>query len=356
MILAMLGMATTDLKTPAEVTSFFDDPLGASFDCVAEVIDDIDLRPILNLVVAPLVWLFSGLATVAHGLIAVGDIVLDLNGYRIIVTPPAAAATAMTVIDPFTRSGRLQRGWRLDRPYYDPSSPIDCYGDSTGQASPNAVGPGTHVCGATADGASACWLSPRAEPELWCLDPFDANDRALTVRAVTSYEYRTPTPTDPSPLFLELSDGSMFWYRIGGAWDGRADGLVPVYGCANKVSVCGAPGENVILSGQGVEMIDELHPAWRVHVGLIGDVTQSFPPPEDPVGRAGLVHGRARFRHGLGAFAARRAAISGHCQAGTRQQRLVRHNNSVPSLTSRTPAGRRIWRLAAVWRSAVAMA
>ena len=68
----------------------------------------------------------------------------------------------------------------------------------------------------------------------------------------------------------------MFWYRIGGSWGGRADGLNGAYGCENEIGVC-ADERTVVLVDD--ELIDTSAPAWRVLVGPLGDPDERFPPP-----------------------------------------------------------------------------
>ena len=268
------GMATTDLGSVSEVTEFFQDALGMAMGCVADAIGEADLGPILSGFVAPLVWLFTGLKTIADGLVAVGDMTTDLNGYRIIVNPPPVPATQKTVIDPFTASGQLRPGWSVDRTSEGEGEAVDCYGGST-DPSPNAVGPGTLWCGTTADSANACWPTPEGGAAVWCLNTFDLDDHMLRARRADNMG-PTSTPDDPAPLFLQLSDGSVFWYRIGGSWGGRADGLNGAYGCENKIGVC-ADERTVVLVDD--ELIDTSAPAWRVLVGPLGDPDERFPPP-----------------------------------------------------------------------------
>jgi hypothetical protein len=189
-----------------------------------------------------------------------------------------ANTTAISLIDPFTATG-LKPGWRLGRSYQG-GYYVDCAYD---HASPNAVGPSTHWCGGTADAANACWSGQFSTAELWCLNTFDMDDRTLRVIDATNVNDDTPSPEEPDPLFLQLKDGSRWFYRIGGAWGGRADGLNPVYGCINDVGVCGTRPNGtdgyLILIGDGVPMIDMSHDTWRVRIGLFGDPRHEFPPP-----------------------------------------------------------------------------
>ena len=273
---AMTEMASTDLEAPSDVVRFFKSAIDASFDCVGDVVEDIDLGPINNLIVAPLLWLFDGVNTAVQGVVA-GFETLDTSGYQITVTPPASPPTEQQVIDPFTSSG-LKPGWTIDRSGMASGSPIDCDYDP---GSLNAVGPSTHSCGTTADSANACWTAQVSTAELWCVNSFDLDSRELRAVPATNVNDDTPTPAKPKPLFLELSDGSRWFYRIGGAWDAGPAGFEPIYGCLNKVGICAGKNERgyyrqIVSDGSG---IDDSQPTWRVHVGETGSPTDPLLPP-----------------------------------------------------------------------------
>lgn len=282
---SLTSMARTDLSTPANATSFFNDALAAAFDCVAAAIDDIDLGVVNDALVGPLVWLVSGLSAVVNGAVGVADGLSDIDGYQITITAaPVEDPTQKIVIDPFTKKG-LAPGWKLDGGLSDSSYIIDCSPD---RGSPHAVGAGTHACGGTASAANACWTSKFDVNEVWCLNALDINDRTLRAYpAADPVNENTAAPAVPEPLFLELSDGSTWWFRIGGAWGGRADDLVGAYGCMNKKGVCGAPRPagtdgSVILVPQrgGVATVDRSEPVWKVRVGLLGDPNTDYPNPK----------------------------------------------------------------------------
>lgn len=193
--------------------------------------------------------------------------------------------TTVTTINPFTSTG-LKTGWKLDR-----SNPnnimVSCYG-----ASANAVGPGTLTCGITADGANACWRGDSAEPEVWCLDTFDPESKTLRVLPATDVPQRTEAPEEAEPLFLELEDGSIWFDRYGGAWGGRADGLVGIAGCINDVGIC-AGKNTMLLASHDAPGIDRSGKYWKVKAGELGDPGVDYPEPTSmTVSRAWFMSGR----------------------------------------------------------------
>lgn len=272
---SLTSMATTDLDTSADASKFFGDALEMAFSCVADSVDDIEMGPINKLWVQPIMWLMQGISTAANGIVAVIDS-FDVNGYQVIITPPAVPATKRIVIDPFT-SGGLSSGWTLDRSN-DNRQPIDCTYDD---GSSNAVGPNTHSCGTTADSASACWAGRTNSNELWCLDTFDPNSRQLWVAPAVNVT-PTPTPKTPQPLFLELSDGSRWTYRISGATDMPPDGYYIAYYCLNEVGVCNGTNSRgyyrSILGPEKGGTVDTSKPAWRVRVSEVGVTNGAFQP------------------------------------------------------------------------------
>lgn len=163
--------------------------------------------------------------------------------------------------------------------------PINGYHEATGPGnvgrasdcstpSPSAVADDVYYCSPTAAGANACW--PSTPGSLLCVD----NPWTMGLHRVT-YDGPLPpvaAPTTADPFALTLDDGTQCLFRNGGAWGGRADGYVGVYGCGNP------PGANPAVlwrpdSGAG-SCIDRSAPAWTVKVGRLGAPGAVFPPPE----------------------------------------------------------------------------
>ncbi len=139
--------------------------------------------------------------------------------------------------------------------------------------SPSAVAANIYYCSPSAAGAGTCWASTPGS--LLCVDnPWDKRLHRVT--------YGSPLPpvqptATPDPFALTLDDGTRCLFRNGGAWGGRDDGYVGVYGC-------GDPSANLAvlwLPSQGAgTCIDRSAPAWTVKVGQLGTPTTHFSPPQ----------------------------------------------------------------------------
>jgi hypothetical protein len=135
--------------------------------------------------------------------------------------------------------------------------------------SPSAVADNVYSCSPSAAGAGTCWASTTGS--LLCMDnPWDKLVHRMT------YGGELPTvrhPATPDPFALLLDDGTRCQFRNGGAWGGRSDGYVGVYGCGD-VAVLWLPSEGVGTC------IDRSGPVWTVKVGQLGSPTNQFPPPQ----------------------------------------------------------------------------
>lgn len=212
------------------------------------------------------------------------------------ITPTPVTRTIRIIIDPFTDVG-LKPGWSFDKNRASQQT-VDCTYDG---GSPYSLGIATHRCGATADGANACWASQWSLAELWCLDSSRPSSHKLWTIRAENVNDDTPAARNPMPLFLELQDGSRWWARTGGAWGGRDDGYDPIYGCANELGACAPDKQNatqltilmkVDSHGHGTP-VDKRFATWRVLVGQIsGDLrTHVLPPVWMPVTRAWFMAG-----------------------------------------------------------------
>ena len=133
----------------------------------------------------------------------------------------------------------------------------------------SAVGDDIFACAPSAAGADPCW--PSTPGTLLCVDdPW--NKRLHRV----SYDGQLPQVQPGAitdPLALLLDDGTRCRLRNGGAWGGRDDGYVGVYGCGGALAVLWLPSQ-----GPGT-CVDRSAPAWTVRVGELGRPDQHFPPP-----------------------------------------------------------------------------
>jgi hypothetical protein len=154
--------------------------------------------------------------------------------------------------------------------------------------SPSAMADNVYSCSPSAASAGTCW--PSTPGSLLCVDnPWNMqlhrvmyNGQLPPVRATAA----------PDPFALSLDDGTHCLLRNGGAWGGRADGYVGVYGCGAD------GGENpavLWLPSQGAgSCIDRSSPAWTVKVGRLGAPDAVLPPPQThAVTEAWLAGGRA---------------------------------------------------------------
>ena len=187
------------------------------------------------------------------------------------VYPAGPTTTQIIKVNPFSSTGRLRPGWTLVSGLS--SAPIDCSPFGNISASPSGLSPNTYMCGTTADSAYHCWAPPTYSGQLLCV--FDPTKREVFSRRVLNVR-PTPAPTDPSPLFLQLEDGSTWWLRISGAWGSRADGYFPAYGCVRGGRETSCERDVVLVKG---ELFDFSTPFWTVKVGPVGDPDEEFPPP-----------------------------------------------------------------------------
>lgn len=81
----LTALMTNELGSVEEAQEFFQSALDASFSCVDDMVEDMDLGWILEGVVQPITWAVSGVKTAIMGFVAAGDLVLDVDGYQIIV-------------------------------------------------------------------------------------------------------------------------------------------------------------------------------------------------------------------------------------------------------------------------------
>jgi len=139
--------------------------------------------------------------------------------------------------------------------------------------SPSAVAANIYYCSPSAAGAGTCWASTPGS--LLCVDnPWDKRLHRVTYGGPLPPVQPTATP---DPFALTLDYGTRCLFRNGGAWGGRDDGYVGVYGC-------GDPSANLAvlwLPSQGAgTCIDRSAPTWTVKVGQLGTPTTHFPPPQ----------------------------------------------------------------------------
>ncbi len=138
--------------------------------------------------------------------------------------------------------------------------------------SPSAVADNVYYCSPSAAGAGTCW--PSTPGSLLCVDnPWDMQMH----RVMFDGQLPPVHPTaNPDPFALTLDDGTRCLLRNGGAWGGRADGYVGVYGCGGA----GSDLAVLWLPSQGAgSCIDRSSSVWTVKVGRLGAPDAVLAPP-----------------------------------------------------------------------------
>jgi hypothetical protein len=135
----------------------------------------------------------------------------------------------------------------------------------------SAMADDIYSCSPSAAAADTCW--PSTPGSLLCLD--DPWNKQLHRVAYPGPLPHVQPPAITDPIALLLDDGSRCRLRNGGAWGGRDDGFVGVYGCGDSdTAVLWLPSQ-----GPGT-CVDRSTPAWTVKVGQLGTPTEHFPPPQ----------------------------------------------------------------------------
>jgi hypothetical protein len=178
--------------------------------------------------------------------------------------PPTQVITAVAV----GPGGQPVNGYREVPPQGNVTTVSECT-----TPSPSAVADNIYYCSPSAAGAGTCW--PATPGSLLCADdPWDKRLHRVTYGGPLP-PVQHPDPADP--FALTLDGGTRCLFRNGGAWGGRDDGYVGVYGC-------GGPGTDLAvlwLPSQGAgTCIDRSGPAWTVKVGQLGAPDGHFPPPQ----------------------------------------------------------------------------
>ena len=189
---------------------------------------------------------------------------LSATGSAIADPPPTQAITTVAI----GPSGQPINGYREAPSQSNVTAVSECT-----TPSPSAVADNVYYCSPSAADAGTCW--PSAPGSLLCVDnPWDMRVHRVTYGGALPPVRPTPTP---DPFAMVLDDGTRCLLRNGGAWGGRDDGYVGVYGC-------GDPSANLAvlwLPSQGPgTCIDRSAPVWTVNVGQLGTPATHFPAPQ----------------------------------------------------------------------------
>jgi hypothetical protein len=193
--------------------------------------------------------------------------------------PPPTQVIAVMAVGP---AGEAINGYHVLSGPDNVGHASDC-----SEPSPSAVADNVYYCSPSAAGAGTCW--PSTPGSLLCVDnPWDRQLHRVMFDGQLPPVHAT---ANPDPFALTLDDGTRCLLRNGGAWGGRADGYVGVYGC-------GGPGSDLAvlwLPSQGAgSCIDRSSAAWTVKAGRLGAPDAVLPPPATrAVTEAWLAGGRA---------------------------------------------------------------
>ncbi len=252
-------LAASDPAGAGELTQFFATALNMALDCAELALEEADLGPILSTIVAPVLWVVDGVRTVIDGIVGAVE-GIDHNGYQIIVSRPVADTEVIDVVA-VDRTGTPLPGWSARNPR---RTVIDCQ-----YPYPSVSSRGADIvsCGSTADSAHTCWIHPDRR-SLTC---------GIDVWKQEFLQYRleeplgpVPAATDVAPEWIELDDGTHCFRRHGGAWGGRADGMVGAYHCEGA--------DYYVLAADG-PAVDTGTRQWTVKVGGLGNPGEVFPAP-----------------------------------------------------------------------------
>jgi hypothetical protein len=197
--------------------------------------------------------------------IAVAAVAVSPLGGPALAQPPTTRVITVVPVGP---NGQPINGYQEAPAQSNITAASDCT-----TPSPSAVADDIYYCSPSAAGADTCW--PSTPGSLLCVDdPWDKRLHRVT------YGGQLP-PVQPAattdPFALLLDDGTRCRLRNGGAWGGRDDGYVGVYGCGDASSNLAV----LFLPSQGAgTCIDRSMPAWTVEVGQLGAPTAHFPPPQ----------------------------------------------------------------------------
>lgn len=180
------------------------------------------------------------------------------------IAPQPPVATDVVSLVAVDAAGQPANGFTLADPA--PVGVLDCSHMSPSRSATTA---GIYECGASADSANVCWAAPGKASLLCANDPWQRGLRLYTVNPPVADIGRTASP---EPWALELADGRHCRIRVGGAWGGRADGLVGAYSCDG--------GHDVVLQPSTARTaIDTSTSTWLVKVGPLGSGAPDFPAP-----------------------------------------------------------------------------
>lgn len=171
-------------------------------------------------------------------------------------------ATNIVLDTPVDLMGNMQPGYEVDDPNHHIST--------CSYTSESAVSPNIYYCGGGALGADVCWMGPSPMTVICAHQP----GKPYTMLIVADSLPEVQPIAQPTPWWIVLENGLECRLRNGGAWGGRADGLVGAYWCSGDDRV-------VLVEQDGyVPPVDQSKAHWTVRLGELGYIDEHFPAPE----------------------------------------------------------------------------
>ena len=181
-------------------------------------------------------------------------------------TAAAEPATEIIEIAPWDENGDLTSDWTLDDSTIGGGGAVDA---ESCLPSEHGTGENTVSCGTTADATSACWIT-ETPMQMACLDESAPDAQTVRLIGLSGPAPATTEPVeDPSPLWLELDDGSMFAAVNGGAFS-PPEGFLVAYARIDGGGDEDRFEEIVVPADDSADIIDKTADRWSVTVGADG--------------------------------------------------------------------------------------
>lgn len=133
------SMMATQIETATQASNFFNDAVGTTLGCMQKALEKADLGFWGTTFAGAMSWVIAGVRTSLNGFGAAADTALNPNGYRIIVTPPAANSSDRWIISG-KGVGPIAMGAPIDDVLPLLDGHVACLGDPWGVSPSGASG------------------------------------------------------------------------------------------------------------------------------------------------------------------------------------------------------------------------
>lgn len=188
--------------------------------------------------------------------------------------PPSSSAspssgTTIVVVYPFDTEGNILPEYKV----YDErdNGPLDCSGSGP---SDQGITAGTHSCGGTSQNAFSCLESPTAAGELACVS---ADEPATLALYKATNVPDTAVPDEPTPLWIELTDGTKWAIHTASGYYPGPDGTYPMYSCTQDK--CPSDESLALVQVDGQPLINENGDVWTIQQAQTGNDTDKLSGP-----------------------------------------------------------------------------